>query len=63
MTRIVFSLFVCLVGCFTAFAQNSLSENCGVTIELLEESFLYNRLVGVRFVYGLPRQRLLRRRN
>lgn len=34
MTRIVFSLFVCLVGCFTAFAQNSLPENCGVTIEL-----------------------------
>ena len=54
MTRIVFSLFVCLVGCFTAFAQNSLPENCGVTIELpggkLSLQPLSRNAVRVRFV-------------
>lgn len=53
MIRVVFSLLVCLAGCFTAFAQNSLSENCGVNIELPEGKLslqpLSRNAVRVRF--------------
>lgn len=38
-------LFVCLVGCFTAFAQSSLFENCCVTIELPEGKFRTFRII------------------